>query len=128
MSKALISQIENDKVCPSTKTLTTIAMRLDKPLVYFLDTSGHDVSVISELLEAVCRLFADGEYERAVSEGYTALELANAPVEEDITSVLKFMVGRGLYTIAPRNAMKNIRDHTDMTASALPSGIHPVSP
>ena len=69
ITRNMLSRIENDSATPSMKTMEYLAMKLDKPIGYFVD-KGHDEVSLSHFIARLMASNEKGNYE----EGITLLE------------------------------------------------------
>lgn len=86
MTRAFVSLVEQDKCQPSHQTLSILSRRLEKPVEYFLDTSGdEEVEAIELLLMAAERAAERGDLPVALRNANGAVrltqKLANAGLE-----------------------------------------------
>lgn len=103
ISRSMLSQIENDIVTPSMKSLQYIALRLDKPIAYFLEEpfSSEEKQIphlsldkILKDLKEIDLVIESNEYYEAIEKLTSILDVYNIPESNKIYAHVCYRIGK----------------------------------
>lgn len=93
LTKSYVSQVELGRIRPSQKALEIMALRLGKPLGYFLDNE-EELRTIEVLRKAAHALELSGRYEESLTGLKEALHLAERVGRDDLYASIEVRIGR----------------------------------